>query len=171
MKWTTGRAPQSASGASAVVGAGPAGLESAWVAAARGHRVTVFGASERPGGKAFLHAQLPGGENVSSVYDYQEMAAAKAGAVLKLGFRASVEDVLACEADVAVLGGRRDNAVAARLARGMARFCIRHSRSQPGNARTARRRTSTAQRYCGTRITPWARTRQPNCWRSVSPTS
>ena len=88
-----------------VVGAGPAGLEAGWVAAARGHEVTVFGSSERPGGKAFLHAQLPGGENVSSVYDYQEMAAAKAGATVHLGFRAGVGDVLQCGADVVVLAG------------------------------------------------------------------
>ena len=86
-----------------VVGAGPAGLETAWVAAARGHEVTVFGSSERPGGKAYLHAQLPGGENVSSVYDYQEMAAAKAGATMHPGVRAGVDDVLHCEPDVVVL--------------------------------------------------------------------
>ena len=88
-----------------VVGAGPAGLEAGWVAAARGHEVTVFGSSERPGGKAFLHAQLPGGENVSSVYDYQEMAAAKAGAAVHLGFRAAADDVLQCGANVVVLAG------------------------------------------------------------------
>ena len=88
-----------------VVGAGPAGLETGWVAAARGHQVDIFGASERPGGKTWLHAQLPGGENVSSVYDYQEMAAAKAGARLHLGFRASAGDVLQCEPDIVVLAG------------------------------------------------------------------
>ena len=88
-----------------VVGAGPAGLETAWVAAARGHEVTVFGSSERPGGKAYLHAQLPGGENVSSVYDYQEMAANKAGANLLLGWRATVEDVVQQSPDIVVLAG------------------------------------------------------------------
>ena len=89
----------------AVVGAGPAGLEAAWVAAARGHGVAVFGASERPGGKACLHAQLPGGENISSVYDYQEMAASKAGAELRLGWKATVEDVLRHSPDIVVLAG------------------------------------------------------------------
>lgn len=88
-----------------VAGAGPAGLEAGWVAAARGHEVTVFGSSERPGGKAHLHARLPGGENVSSVYDYQEMAAAKAGATVHLGIRAGVDDMLQCEPDVVVLAG------------------------------------------------------------------
>ena len=88
-----------------VAGAGPAGLEAGWVAAARGHEVTIFGSSERPGGKAYLHARLPGGENVSSVYDYQEMAAAKAGATVHLGIRAGVDDMLRCEPDVVVLAG------------------------------------------------------------------
>ena len=88
-----------------VVGAGPAGLETAWVAAARGHRVDVYGASGQPGGKAWLHAQLPGGENVSSVYDYQEMAGRKADARLHLGFRAGVEDILQHSPDIVVLAG------------------------------------------------------------------
>ena len=88
-----------------VVGAGPAGLEAGWVAAARGHQVNIFGASERPGGKAWLHAQLPGGENVSSVYDYQEMAAAKAGARLHMSLKAGLSDVLHCEPDIVVMAG------------------------------------------------------------------
>ena len=43
----------------AVVGAGVAGMEAAWVAAARGHKVHVFGASDDPGGKTRVHAGLP----------------------------------------------------------------------------------------------------------------
>ena len=55
-------------------------MEAAWVAAARGHDVTVFGASDAIGGKAWLREQLPGGETVSSIYDYQTVAARRAGA-------------------------------------------------------------------------------------------
>ena len=86
-----------------VVGAGIAGMEAAWVAAARGHHVTVFGASDNIGGKAFLREQLPGGETVSSIYDYQTVAARRAGAAIRLGRPATAADILALRPDTVVL--------------------------------------------------------------------
>lgn len=44
----------------AVVGAGPAGLKVAAVAAQRGHDVTVYEAARRPGGQVLLAERLPG---------------------------------------------------------------------------------------------------------------
>lgn len=86
-----------------VVGAGIAGMEAAWVAAARGHDVTVFGASDEPGGKTRLHAILPGGENLSSIYDYQRLTAERYGADLRFGRKAELEDILALKPDAVVL--------------------------------------------------------------------
>ncbi|WP_298669763.1 FAD-dependent oxidoreductase [uncultured Sphingomonas sp.] len=87
----------------AVVGAGIAGLEAAWVAAARGHEVHVFGASDEPGGKTRLHANLPGGEGLSSIYDYQHLAARRHGVHFHLGQRADVDAILALAPDVVIL--------------------------------------------------------------------
>jgi hypothetical protein len=86
-----------------VVGTGIAGLEAAWVAAARGHDVTVFGASDHLGGKAWLREQLPGGETISSIYDYQTEAARRAGARFELGRRVTAADIIATEPDVVIL--------------------------------------------------------------------
>lgn len=86
-----------------VVGAGIAGMESAWIAAARGHEVTVLGASEEPGGKTRLQATLPGGENLSSIYDYQYLRAREAGVRFALGASADLAACLAHEPEVVIL--------------------------------------------------------------------
>ncbi|MDE0811034.1 MAG: FAD-dependent oxidoreductase [Alphaproteobacteria bacterium] len=71
-----------------VIGAGPAGMEAAWVAAARGHGVTLFSASDSLGGALRHEAQLPGRGEIGRIIDYQR----------HLGDRYGVEWVFNCEA-------------------------------------------------------------------------
>ncbi len=86
-----------------VVGAGLAGLEATWVAAARGHAVTLFSASAQAGGAARLEARLPGRAEVSQTARFQQRQATEAGAAFRFGEAASVETVLACDPDAVIL--------------------------------------------------------------------
>jgi thioredoxin reductase len=86
-----------------VVGSGVSAMEAAHTAAQRGHRVSVIGNIDQVGGKTRLHAQLPGGENLSSVYDYQYLMAQQAGVHFTQNRQAQVEDVLALNPDVVLL--------------------------------------------------------------------
>ncbi len=86
-----------------IVGAGLAGLEAAWVAAARGHQVTLFGAQDAVGGAARLEAALPGRADVAKTIVFQRAKCAEGGVELRLGTEATADDVLASEPDTIVI--------------------------------------------------------------------
>jgi len=86
-----------------VVGAGAAGLEAAWVLAARGHAVTLFGRGESAGGKLGLLASLPGQAATREVIDWQLRQAERHGVRLRLGQVATVSVIAALEPELVIL--------------------------------------------------------------------
>jgi 2,4-dienoyl-CoA reductase-like NADH-dependent reductase (Old Yellow Enzyme family) len=85
-----------------VVGSGVAGLEAAWVAASRGHGVTLLGARS-PGGKARLESLLPGRAEVAKVFEFQLARAREAGVAFESGPPATAAQVAAFRPDAVVL--------------------------------------------------------------------
>jgi NADPH-dependent 2,4-dienoyl-CoA reductase/sulfur reductase-like enzyme len=78
-----------------VVGAGPAGLEAARVAAARGHAVVVFEAAAEPGGQLRLAAKLARRREILGISDWRVDQCEKHGVQFRLNTLAEAEDVLA----------------------------------------------------------------------------
>lgn len=68
-----------------VVGAGPAGLKAAAVAAARGHHVTLFEQAGQVGGQALLAQKVPGREEFGGIVQNLLREAEQAGVVLRTG--------------------------------------------------------------------------------------
>ena len=77
----------------AVVGAGPAGLACATVAAQRGHAVTLFDAAERIGGQFNLAKQIPGKEEFHETLRYFQHRIEDTGVTLRLSTPVSADDL------------------------------------------------------------------------------
>ncbi|MBM4267940.1 MAG: FAD-dependent oxidoreductase [Deltaproteobacteria bacterium] len=86
-----------------VVGGGPAGLEAAWVAAARGHDVTLLERDRELGGKIRLAARLPGREEIANLVDWRIGECERRGVDVRLGVSATAESVLALAPDAVVV--------------------------------------------------------------------
>lgn len=86
-----------------VVGAGPAGMEAARVAGARGHEVTVFEAASRAGGQVLLTAQSARRSEMMQLIDWRVAQCEAAGVTLRYNIYAEAEDVLAEAPDVVII--------------------------------------------------------------------
>ncbi len=75
----------------AVVGAGPAGLACATVAAERGHRVVLFDAADEIGGQFNLAKKIPGKEEFHETLRYFRHRLEDTGVELRLSTRAEAE--------------------------------------------------------------------------------
>ena len=86
-----------------VVGGGPAGLETARVASARGHQVVLFEAGDAIGGELRWAAQAPGRGELGNMLQYYEVQLKKLKVDVRLNARASLQSVLAEKADAVVI--------------------------------------------------------------------
>ncbi|MGL6160652.1 FAD-dependent oxidoreductase [Microbulbifer sp.] len=75
----------------AVVGAGPAGLAAATVAAERGHKVTLFEAEDKIGGQFNIAKQIPGKAEFQETLRYFKRKLELTGVTIKLNCRATAE--------------------------------------------------------------------------------
>ena len=77
----------------AVVGAGPAGLAFATVAAQRGHRVSLFEQSHEIGGQFNMAKKIPGKEEFNASLDYYRGELKRSGVDLQLSTRVCIADI------------------------------------------------------------------------------
>lgn len=86
-----------------VVGGGPAGLEAAWVAAARGHRVRLVERRPRLGGQLADALAMPSRQAFRDLLAFQERQLARYGVTVALGRPATTDGILAERPDIVVL--------------------------------------------------------------------
>ncbi|MEE9322339.1 MAG: NADH:flavin oxidoreductase [Granulosicoccus sp.] len=86
-----------------IVGAGPAGLEAARIAAERSHSVTVLEAATDAGGQVRLTAQNPRRREMLSIIDWRINQCTKHGVTIRYNILAEASDVLAEKPDVVII--------------------------------------------------------------------
>lgn len=76
-----------------VVGAGPAGMEAAYIAAKRGHNVVLVDKQEEPGGQLRIASVPPAKQELTRVIKYQFSRLAEAGVDVRMGVELTAEDI------------------------------------------------------------------------------
>jgi 2,4-dienoyl-CoA reductase-like NADH-dependent reductase (Old Yellow Enzyme family)/thioredoxin reductase len=86
-----------------VVGGGPAGLEAAWISAARGHQVLLYEKEPVLGGQFRVAAIPPFKQEIAAAIAYYIHMGEKCGVDFKIGVTATAEVILAEKPDAVIL--------------------------------------------------------------------
>jgi len=86
-----------------VIGAGPAGLEAARVASARGHKVTVLEAADKAGGQVLITAGLKRRREIMGIIDWRMSECERQGVEFHFNTYAETDDVSALRPDVVIV--------------------------------------------------------------------
>jgi N-methyl-L-proline demethylase len=86
-----------------IVGAGPAGMEAARIAAERGHQVIVFEAADRPGGQIRLTAQSKRRAEMIGIIDWRFDQCARKGVTFRFNTWAEADTVTAENPDAIII--------------------------------------------------------------------
>jgi 2,4-dienoyl-CoA reductase-like NADH-dependent reductase (Old Yellow Enzyme family)/thioredoxin reductase len=102
LEWQVRWAPAEQARRVVVVGGGAAGLETARVAAGRGHDVVVLERSDALGGQVRLAARAPGRDSFEDLISFHENELDRLGVDVRFGAEATTADVVALAPDVVV---------------------------------------------------------------------
>lgn len=86
-----------------IVGAGPAGMECALLAAKKGHKVVVFEKEAMAGGQVRAAAVPPGKHEMASLATVQVCTAKKLGVEIRFGTEATEENIADCKPDAVIV--------------------------------------------------------------------
>jgi 2,4-dienoyl-CoA reductase-like NADH-dependent reductase (Old Yellow Enzyme family)/thioredoxin reductase len=86
-----------------VIGGGPAGLEAAYIAALRGHHVSLYEQEDRLGGQFHLAAKAPHKEEFLDVIRHLNLMIARTGAELHMSTQITPQMVLSAHPDVLIV--------------------------------------------------------------------
>ncbi len=86
-----------------IAGGGPAGLEAAWVAAARGHDVTVYEKNSALGGQYRIAAIPPFKQDIARALSYYIHMGKKHGVYFKIGTEATARQIIAQKPDAVII--------------------------------------------------------------------